>query len=117
MSIEGDITAVLKTVCPRVSPDMAPLSTQRPYITYQFVGGRSIYALDNSPIDKRLPKVQVNCWADTRLQANQLIREVERAMTTSALFNGTPDGESSTAFDEGNEVRGAMQDFNLMFQR
>lgn len=117
MSIEGDITTALKSVCPRVFPDFADVGTQRPYITYQLIGGPSVYALDNTPIDKRLPKLQVNCWADTRLQANQLIREVEVALTNNPLFSATPDGESATSFDDGNAVRGAMQDFNLIVTR
>jgi hypothetical protein len=117
MSIEGDITTALKSVCPRVFPDFADVGTQRPYITYQLIGGPSVYALDNTPIDKRLPKLQVNAWANTRLQANQLIREVESALTNSPIFSATPDGEPTAGFDEGNEVRGAMQDFNLIVNR
>ena len=42
MTVEADITTVLKTQCARVFPDFAPMSTTRPYVTYQKIGGRTI---------------------------------------------------------------------------
>ena len=54
-------------------------------------------------------------WATTRLQANQLAREVEEAIRLQ--LSGTPDSEPLGGYDEGNEVRGTVQDFTFYTDR
>ena len=115
MAAESVLTATLQTVCPRVFPDFAPVSTAKPYVTYQFIGGQSLYYLNNTPANRRHHRVQVNVWATTRLQANQLAREVEEAIRLQ--LSGTPDSEPLGGYDEGNEVRGTVQDFTFYTDR
>ena len=111
MSFEGDIAATLRTVCPRVFPDVAPAGTQRPYATYQLYGGYVINPVGNEPPGKRSAFVQVNVWSATRLEANNLIRQVEDAMRTTALFQAKPDSALRSTYEEDGPVYGAMQDY------
>ena len=51
--METDLTTLLLAICPRVFPDVAPLSTARPYITYQQIGGQSLRFVEGTAADKR----------------------------------------------------------------
>lgn len=112
MSMEGDLDLTLKDlVSDRVYPDLAPLGTAMPYITWQGAGGKSLRFLDNTPGDKRNTRVQINTWAATRTQANLLARQIEDALCATALFIASPDGEPVNDYDAETKSYGAMQDF------
>ena len=77
MSFESDVFDALQAlVGGRVFPDVAPLSTVRPYITYQKVGGPATNYLESAHPGRRVARYQVNCWASTRLSAAALARSV-----------------------------------------
>lgn len=86
MSLEGDIYSALSSlVSGRVFPDLAPHETAVPYITYQQIGGAAENFLEATFVGKRNSRVQINCWASTRLAANDLARDAEEALIESDL--------------------------------
>lgn len=111
MTFEADLTTLLKTVCPRVSADFAPVSTPRPYVTFQGIGGAPLNFLDNGAPGVRLPDVQVNVWADSRIEAMAVIHSIEAAMRAASAFHAHPLGEPAWDFDADSLVFGARQDF------
>ena len=117
MSVEQELITLLKTVCPRTFADFAPVSTQRPYCTFQAIGGRSLRFLDNSAADKRNSVFQVNVWGDTRLSSITLARQIEDALCAYSLFTATPDGEPVSDFDADVPVYGSRQDFSIYSTR
>jgi hypothetical protein len=110
MTIAADITTVIETVCPRVFPVVAPTKTERPYVTYQFIGGEVLNPLDNSIPGLRNKSVQVNVWADTHKSANALIAQIEDAMRA---MPARPVADSFSDYDHDMEVYSAQQEFNL----
>lgn len=120
MTVEADITTALRTVCPRVSPDAAPYGTVRPYITWQFIGGRPMRYMEATPADKRHTLLQVNVWSNTRAEALALIRQVETALCDGAApFTATPEAEplSDLADDIEPALYGSLQDFSIYSTR
>lgn len=115
MSFESDVYAVLKSVCIRSFPDIAPASTQRPYITYQMFGGDVINPLNNSSPGKRNTYLQVNVWSSTRLEANNMSRQIEEAMRAATAFNARPQSALSSDYDPDVPVYGAAQDFSCWY--
>jgi hypothetical protein len=84
----------------RLYPDVAPLSTDTPYITYQVVGGEPMNFLSGDRPAKQHVRMQVNCWAGAD----------ERSATE--LQVEVVSGRTST-YDEETDSRGTMQDFML----
>lgn len=111
MTFEADLFTLLKTVTPRVFPDFAPVSTPRPYVTFQQVGGDVLNPLDNAAPGVRMPEIQVNVWSDTRAEAMSLIRSIEAAVRGASTFTARPLGEAVADFDADVPVYGARQDF------
>ena len=118
MSAEIELFAVLKSlVSNRVYPDIAPLGAVHPYITWQGVGGQSLRFIDNTAADKRHTRMQVNCWAVSRLQANLIARQAEDALCASTVFQATPLGEPVSNFDSETKTYSTMQDFSIFSTR
>lgn len=115
MTFEADLFTVISgadaALGTRVFPDFAPASTQRPYATYQCIGGSAVNPLDNSIPNVRLPDVQVNVWADTRKEAKRLALAIEAAMHSAVAFTATRYGEPVSDFDADIPVYGSRQDF------
>lgn len=112
MSFEADVIAVLKTVTPRVHMDFARVTSQRPYVTWQQVGGDVVNYIGNEAPDAHLPEIQVNCWADTRAECMTLIRAIEVAMRGATAFTARPMGAAVADYDADVPVYGARQDFS-----
>ena len=117
MTMEADLYALLKVICPRVFPDIAPEGTLTPYITWQTVGGESVYTLKNDPIDKRNTLMQVNVWALSRMQATTMARDIEAALAASTSFVATPSGEAVSVYEDDTMLYGAIQRFRIWSQR
>lgn len=118
MSLEADIFAVLGPLFSgRVFPDVAPLNTQRPYATWQQVGGQELTCVDQLVPDLKHARIQVDVWSSTRLEAASLMRDVAAAMTLASLFTSRPDGAMrSTSWDEVEpRLYGAQQDFSTWY--
>ncbi|NLZ12372.1 MAG: DUF3168 domain-containing protein [Alcaligenaceae bacterium] len=101
----------------RVFPDVAPIGTARPYITWQQFGGDVIKPLANEVASKRNSTVQINVWSDTRLQANQLILQAETALVTSSAFIARPISAFAARHEEDVDLYGAEQDFSIWSDR
>lgn len=112
MTFETDLFNLLKAVTPRVFPDFAPVSTPRPYVTFQQVGGAVINYADNTDPDAELPDIQVNVWAAARAEAKALIRQIESAMRAASAFSARPISAAVSDFDADVPVYGSRQDFS-----
>lgn len=117
MSIETDLTTILKTVCPRTFPVVAPAGTARPYVTYTLIGGRPLRWLDGSAADKRHSIVQVSVWSDSLLTTAQTIRAIEDALCAAAVVTARPQEEPRTDYEPETKLYGAMQDFDIYSDR
>lgn len=114
MTPEDHIDGVLAhLVDGRVYPDVAPLDTDTPYITYQVVGGEPINFLSGDRPDKQLVRMQVNVWSERRAEASEVGMLVEDALrSATALQVEVVSGRMST-YDEETDTRGTLQDFML----
>lgn len=120
MTVEVDIVAALRTVCPRVFADVAPSGTALPRVTFQFIGGRSMRYMTGAPADKRHSLVQVTCWAGSRTDALQLVRACEAALCDAAApFTGQPNAEpiGDVETDIEPPIYSAVQDFSIYSTR
>ncbi len=117
MSMEIDLSTILRAVCPRTYPDVAPAETVTPYITWQGIGGETLYYVDNTPADKRNPFLQISVWSKTRLEALQVIRQVEAALTSAAAFTATPEGEPMSTYENDTKLYGSIQRFDIWASR
>ena len=118
MTVEADIYNALKTlVANRAFPDIAPLSTAKPYITYSQVGGESLAYLENAVPSKQNGRFQINVWASTRASASSLMLQVEAAMVQASMFNARPLDAPSSAYDNDMLTYSSMQDFSIWSDR
>lgn len=117
MSMEADLVTLLQVRCARVYPLVAPLSTPRPYITWQHIGGRPQRFTENTAASKRHSMVQINVWAATVLEAVTLIRQLEDDLCASTAFEAVPDSEPIGQQHADFETCGAQQDFSIFANR
>lgn len=117
MSLETALYTVLTSQCPRVFPDVAPLTTARPYITWQQVGGEALVFTDDTVPDARNANIQINVWADTRLAATTLALQVEAALIVASTLQARATGALIAAHDEDTDLRGCLQDFSIWAPR
>ena len=120
MALEADLFACLGSlVGGRVFPDIAPIGTQRPYITYQQVGGDAVSYDDAALPDIGNALVQINVWADNRLSAVMVARLAESALISCASFVARPTGAFVSRVQEDIEpvLYGTLQDFSIWCQR
>jgi hypothetical protein len=117
MTIESDLSAALLVLCPRVSPDVAPVSTERPYITYQQFGGDVINYVESSVPDKKNGYFQINVWSNTRSEAASLMLQIEAALITSTAFQASPTSAPVSDYDIDNLIYGSRQDFTVWSDR
>lgn len=115
--LEVKLTAALKQLCPRTFPDFAPADTQRPYVTYQQIGGEAPSFVDDTVPTLENAQVQVNVWANTRLEAKSLIKQIEAALTVEAGFQARPVSASASDFDAHVPVYCSRQDFSIWADR
>ena len=117
MSMEADLVAILKSLCLRVFADVAPTGAAKPYVTWQGLGGESIYALNNTPIDKRNTLMQINVWAVDRMQSTTLARSIEAAIAASPAFVAKPVNEPISVYEDDTQLHGAIQRYEIWHAR
>lgn len=115
--MEADLTTLLKTICPRTFPDVAPSGTTLPYVTWQGLGGESARFLSGDAADKRNTLMQVNAWAKSRLEVLTLIRQIEDAICGSSAFVAQPEGEPLSTFEPDTGQYGSIQRFSIWATR
>lgn len=118
MTIEAQLFSALSPlVSGRVFPDVAPMSTVRPYIVYNQVGGEVVSYLANTVASKQNGRFQFNVWADSRATCSVVMLQVETALVTSSHMQATPVGAPIGDFDHDMDLYGAMQDFSIWSDR
>ena len=115
--METDLTTLRLAICPRVFPDVAPLSTARPYITYQQIGGQSLRFVEGTAADKRHHRMQINVWASRRTAAIDMAHAIEDAMCLTTAFVSRPDGELIATAEEDMGLYGTIQTFDIWSTR
>jgi hypothetical protein len=117
MSVEADLYGVLNAICPRTFPDFAPVSTMRPYVTYQQIGGQVINPIGNDVPNKQNGEFQINVWSNTRAEAAALARQIEAALRQSSAFIARPLSAPASDYDHDMEIYGSRQDFSIWSDR
>lgn len=117
MSMESDLTTLLKTICVRTFPDVAPSGTAAPFIAWQGLGGESLRFVDNTAPDKRNSYLQVAVYSLTRAESLTKIRAAEDAMCASTAFTCTPMGEPLATYEPDTKLYGAIQRFSIWAAR
>jgi len=114
MTIEADIFNALKgLVANRVYPDPQDIVPIKPYIMWQQVSGEAINYVDPTLPVLRNARIQINVWADTRLQVTTLMRQVEDAMRLASSLQTTVIGAAVSLFESEPRLFGSMQDFSV----
>jgi hypothetical protein len=117
MTLEEKLVALIKPVCPRVSPDFASVATQRPYVTFQQIGGEAPTYIDNTVPWIENAAVQVNVWANSRIEAKALMKQIEAALITATTVQARPVSACVSDFDADIPVYGSRQDFSIWAER
>ena len=117
MSIETQLVALLRPLCPRVRPLRGEEGLQAPYVVYQVIGGQSINALDNSVPGQRRVLMQVSVWATAPDQALALIQSAEATLRGAQVFAAQPSGEAIATHEPVTGLYGAIQRFSIMGNR
>ena len=117
MSMESDLSTLLKAICPRTYPDIAPPNTAAPWVTWQGIGGKTARFLDNSAADRRHTLMQISVWSKTRAEALGLIRAIEDALCATDLFYAGPQGEPLSTYEEDTQRYGCIQRFEIWATR
>ena len=113
--MESELFTLLKAICPRVYPDIAPTNTVRPYVTWQQIGGEVINPLANEAPGKRNASMQVNVWSDTRTEAISLIKQIEDGMRGATAFIARPQTAPLNDYDHDMLVYGSQQEFSIWY--
>lgn len=114
MTVEADIFTALKgLVGNRCFPDVAPITTAKPYITYSQIGGEAISYVDDALPDHKMGRFQINVWADTRASASSVMLQAEAAMVLATAFQARPVSAPASDYDNDMLTYGSMQDFNV----
>lgn len=117
MTLEAILVALLKQSSPRAFGDFAPPTTERPYITFQQIGGDVITPLGREVPGKENAVMQINVWADTRSQAKALIKAIEAALILAPEFIAKPVAAPQSDFDADVPVCCSRQDFSIWHDR
>jgi hypothetical protein len=117
VSMESDLQTLLATICPRTFPDVAPSDTAAPWVVWQGLGGASLRFVDNTAGDRRNTLMQVAVYAKTRLQALQLIRQIEDAITASMPLIATPQGEPASDYESDTLLYSSKQRYSIWAAR
>ena len=118
MSAEATIHSLLSgLVAGKVWPDVAPSGVARPFIVYQQVGGQAMTYLEGALPDKENARMQVVCWAATRLAAVNLAKQVEAAIVAATTIQATPLGARVSDYEADTQLYGARQDFSVWTAR
>ena len=117
MMLEEKLVALIRPICPRVRPDFAPANTERPYVTFQQIGGEVPTFLDDQIPTSENAEVQVNVWASSRVEAKTLMKKIEETLLQATSVAARPLSACSGDFDADMEIYGSRQDFSIWADR
>lgn len=114
MTTEATIFSTLTgLVGGRCYPDVQASLPARPYIVYQQIAGQAVNFYDLAIPSKKNGRYQVSVFADTRLAAIALAKQVEDALRVVASLNTEVIGAATWLSEEGPPVLyGSRQDFS-----
>ncbi|USY23949.1 DUF3168 domain-containing protein [Alcaligenes sp. 1735tsa3] len=116
MTIDAALFALLESlVSKRCYPDITPPGADFPLIVYQTVGGESQEFLERRLPDCENYRVQVHCWAKTRLQVSALALQVREQIIEhgTAFATAKTLGQRVALYDEKLKLYGTRQDFGI----
>lgn len=117
MTLEERLVALLTPICPRTFPDFAPTDTQRPYVTWQQIGGQSLDFMEGAVASKENALVQINVWSDRRTEAKAVIKLIEEAFVTAKTLQASPTAAAASDADPDMARYCARQDFSIWADR
>lgn len=117
MSLESDLYTILAAQCARTYPDVAPVDTVRPYVTYQQIGGAAPQYVEAAVVPARNALMQINVWAATRASANALALAIEQALTEATTLQAKASAALIATHDEELDLYGTIQDFDIWASR
>jgi hypothetical protein len=91
--------------------DVAPDSDTLPYATLQQVGGTSVNDLDG-PDTLKNPRIQIDVFAKSRLEANELL-EAAAAVLCNGALKGVPLGAPISTYNNDLKIYRRSQDFSF----
>ncbi|WP_211475038.1 DUF3168 domain-containing protein [Collimonas humicola] len=104
-------TAIKSLFVGGVHYDVAPDSRTLPYATLQQVGGASVNDLDG-PDTLENPRIQIDVFAKTRLEANELLKAAG-AVLCSGPLKGVPLGAPISTYNDDLKIYRRSQDFSF----
>lgn len=118
MSAEAALVTLLTgLVAGRIYPDVAPSGAGLPRIVYQQVGGLVINYTEGTLPDRENARMQVVCWASTRMAAIALAKQVEAAIKTAPSMQAEAIGARISVYEPDTNLYSSMQDFSLWTTR
>ena len=118
MSAEAALVTLLTgLVAGRIYPDVAPSGAALPRIVYQQVGGQAMTYLEGALPDKENARMQVVCWAATRLAAINLAKQVEAAIVAAPVIQADAIGARISGFEQDTNLYSSQQDFSIWTAR
>ena len=120
MSIEIDFRSTILSAAPnRVFPDFAPtkiLSEESPdpFVTYQVIGGSGRRRIDE-PDSLKMYRIQVNCYAKTRILCASTADAVESLLNGASLFKAVALSDRMSMYEDEVNLYGCTQDFSVHY--
>jgi len=115
MGYEATLSALIRPlVGNRFYPDVPPDVPTFPCGVYQQVGGQSLWFGERKMPDHKHARVQITIWAETRLEANNLIRQVEGEIC-SKLPNSEPYGAAVCGYEDAIKKYSARLDIGFWY--
>lgn len=118
MSAEAALVPLLTgLVSGRIYPDVAPSGAGLPRIVYQQVGGKTINYTEGTLPEKENARMQVVCWASTRMAAINLMKQVEAAILSAPVIQAEAIGARISGYEQDTNLFSSMQDFSIWTAR
>lgn len=116
MSIETSIFALLgPLVDGRCYPDTTPDNPTLPLIIYQGAGGRALEWLDRTLPETENYRIQIECWAKTRLEASALALQVRQKIIEEGSDFDSAETlvQAVTDYQKALKLYGSRQDYSI----
>lgn len=115
MSLEESIFNLLSPLNDgRVYPDTLPDKPVFPATSYQQVGGNALWFSEQVVPDHKHARLQITTHSRTRLEANALARQYERAICTG-FPTARPYGALVSTYNDTLKIYTARQDFGIWY--
>jgi len=119
--IEIDFRTTILSAAPnRVFADFAPTAVLAeanplPFVTYNVIGGSARQTI-GTPDSLKMYRVQVNCFAKTRILCSNLSILVESKLNNASLFKAVSLGQPNSTYEDEVNLYGCIQDFSIHYQ-